>query len=254
MDLQKILDRNRQKMGLNKIEIRYIDPEYYFNMLSPDIKSIIIDGEYNLLKKPLIQHSLDNSGTILFYSGGLESSVCSISIAGKFKIYVVNNLYEFCHSKGILITESFLMAITAIMNEGTAIIGSEYTPEGSITNKNYEYSNDFIEKFSNALNITVYSPVSWIDKFNLFKQAISRNIEFKSCNQDIVCGNCFKCFQISTFQRAIYTSNPIEVNKEKVIKYINEHNQYLIDNIDTYDDDFSFTQIGKSLEEIWNVI
>lgn len=253
--LQEMLTANRQKLGFKPEVLSMVNCEAVFNLFRDDVKDILINKNYSIMDSTSLR--TPENRTAIFYSGGLESTICSASVTnGDF--YYANGLNEFCHSKGILIVESFLMAITPILDANTAIIGLEYTPEENLSS--YEYSNAFIEKFSNYLGISVILPVVTMDKFTLFKNATKLRLHYNSCNKldqtginKKPCGNCFKCFQISTFQRAIGLTNPITVNKKLVTKMILEHNEYLDTGIDKFSDNYSFTQLSNSLEEIWRV-
>jgi hypothetical protein len=221
---------------------------------------VLVDKRYELCNDTVLTYDKERKGAAVFYSGGLESVLISLNMIQNVNFYYVDKLYEFCHANNMYITESFLMAITPLLGNSTMIngLGSRIIP--IYTEKNYEYSNEFIELFSKYLDISSILPVNWMNKFSLFQYATMLGIEFNSCNAvDILgklrvpCGNCFKCFQISTFQRAINLPSPIEVNKELVDQMLIEHNQYLKDGIDLFDDNYSFTCIDKTMEEVWNL-
>lgn len=252
--LQQMLNYNRKKLDFSDVEIQFIEAEKLFNSLEEELKQLLITKNYSLLNNT--SKKQNGNKTIVFYSGGLESTIETVSVINCDIVYV-KHLNEFCHSKGINIVESFLMATASLLNANTIVLGLEYSPNNPDI---FEYSTKFIEQFTKYLNIQVILPIIYIDKFSLFKQAIKRNLIFNSCkNVDdlcentIPCGNCFKCFQISTFQRAIGILDPIKINKNLINAMIKEHNNYLVSGIDLYEDNYSFTCIDKSLEEIWKV-
>jgi len=251
--MQEILNYNRELIGLKPVTLYTINPEYYYSKLPNSIKDILINKKYEVLNcGPKTEKIMINRSAI-FYTGGLESTISSVTHDGKATFYYVENLSRFCHSKGIEIVESFLMAITNLLDCGIAVIGSEYTPEDESIGKLYEFSNFFVESFSNYLGITTFMPVRWIDKFHLFVEATRRGFKFKSCDSDPPCKECFKCFQVATFNRAIGIEDTVKESFKVMLNiFMDQHNCYLQSKKDSfYGDNYSFTQIGKTLEDIW---
>lgn len=167
-------------------------------------------GEYNITEtQPLI-----------FYSGGLESSVIKAMYPTLPAInYLTENLAPWTNP-----IEPALMICGAGLGYGTIFYGSELA-EGM--NKKVRDFEDFhvylamIWKEYSRCNFL--SPVSFLTKHDLFKIAIRDNIPFYSCfsnNSPHWCGKCYKCLLIDLMYKMEGIKSPIEmlVSEEDILK------------------------------------
>lgn len=254
-----LLNYNRSIIGFNSVDLNILDPEKVYNSFPIELKEAIFN------KKPIKLLNKKERQNAIFYSGGLESTISTLTYSSiNSSFFYLENLGKFCEEKEIKF-ELFLIAVTYILGYNTAVLGLEFSPLIQMSPFPQFYI-PFLEQFASHLDISLSIPMSWIDKFSLFKQATRMGIIFNSCDnsnfkelffssgqKNIYCGNCFKCYQISTFQRSLKINNPINIDITLVKKYISEHNEYLKSSIDLYGSEFSFTNMNQSLEEIWGI-
>lgn len=191
-----------------------------------DIKDFFSNYQKPMSLKDLVDHIKEThffneesrkgeyfNGTICWYSGGLESSLIAS------KIYSHNTHARFVNALNVEkakmefghhLVEPLLILTAYLLGAREVVLGLEYGPEENNIGNNEEFGEEWIGLMSAELNMTILQPLVMTSKYELFRNAVSDNIQFISCSenpQDSIhhdlhwCGSCFKCFQIETFYR-----------------------------------------------------
>jgi hypothetical protein len=205
--------------------------------------------------------------TVVYYSGGLESSVLATSFMGDCLFIRLTNIEAICNSLRIKWIEPVLIfAAKELFNADNVVIGDEYSGTDLYTEDLFFSSSLVNKKIAEYCEINSIHPVQWIEKYSLYKEAINRGIKFSSCCNKTEgkdwCGNCFKCFQIATFGYCYDTYHKDMIKAfDKVLakKYVDQVNDTILNRLPDpfYGDNISFVtplaESNTSLKEIWGV-
>lgn len=163
--------------------------------------------------EPLGSYKISKTEPLIFYSGGLESSIMTKMFPTLPTIdYLKENVFGWTNP-----IEPALWILGSGLGYGTIFYGSELK-EGC-TKEIHDYRDFHIylamlwREYSEG--VQVLSPISLLTKHDLFRIAIRDKVDFYSCFSNdpskVWCGKCYKCLLIDLLYKLEGLESPIKM-------------------------------------------
>ena len=204
--------------------------------------------------------------SILFYSGGIESSLSAMILNPDAKCHYINivdpeNLGEKQKEQEFLILEPLLIQLAYRNNYEEVILGVEKSSgECSQNPRSAQYRSSFLFSIASDLGLRLVMPVIAFEKSFLFQQAENLGLKYNSCihQSDSWCGECFKCFENESYRRLFGYEPSLSLKREKLVDFIGGVRETQTTGVDHFfNDNFSILLAekisGRKLEEVWGI-
>lgn len=180
-----------------------------------------------ILEKPLVMgkgelgsYSITKTEPLLFYSGGLESSV----MRAMFPTIDTLNYFEADVFPWTNPIEPALWILGSGLGYGTIFYGSELKEGFNKTIRDYRDFHVYLAMlWREYAGVQALSPISFLTKHDLFRIAIRDGIDFYSCFSNDPdkkwCGKCYKCLLVDMLYKIEGKESPIvmKVSEEDIL-------------------------------------